>query len=156
MAFTDSGDNAPPSGGAPPDAGPQGGGGPPPGGGPILAALAARRGPQTSAPGMGNQAQGLVKLKMAAEACQEALPDLPVGTPLHTACLNALRQLSRHLQQAPMGTQTTQLQDMLRSNMRNQLMSQIMQSQQGQGGAGGPPGAGGGGPPMPSTPLPGA
>lgn len=104
---------------------------------------------------MGNMADGLNQIKLAAQMIQMALPSIQIGTPLHTSAINALRQLTRHIQnQAPLGPQQTQLQDMLRMNMRNQLMSQIMQRQ---GGSAQPMG---GGPPQqapnPSTPLPGA
>jgi hypothetical protein len=95
-------------------------------------------------------ASGMNKLKLAAQMIQAALQDVPIGTPLHTAAINALRQITRHIQQTgPIGTQQTELQDMLRSTMKNSLMTQIMQRQ--------PPGGGGAGgqPPMPSPPLPG-
>ena len=79
-----------------------GAGGPPPGGepppdeaqamqpagGPVLAALQRQRqGPQPSAPGPGNQAYALNKIKTAIDMIQSALPGLMSGTPAHTAAL---------------------------------------------------------------------
>ena len=125
--------------------GPPGAGGPP---SPVLAALArARGGAQPTAPGMGTQANSLMQVKQAVDMLQTALPGLGVGSEAHTAVLNALRQLSRHIPQgAPTaGTQQTQLQDMMRNTIRNALLQRVMAQQ------------GGGAQPMaPSTPLPGA
>jgi len=160
MAFLDSGTD-PSQGGGPPTPDQSGGGGaaPPPGGGPIINSIQRQRqgAPQTSAPGQGNMADGMNSLKLAAQMIQQALPNIPIGSPLHASAINALRQLTRHIgQMGPMGTQQTALQDALRSNMRNQLMTQIMQ-RQSPSGPGGPMGtAGQPQPPMPSTPLPGA
>jgi hypothetical protein len=90
-----------------------------------------------------------------------ALPGLQAGTPLHTASLNALRQLTRHLAQgAPTaGVQQTQLMDLLRRTIQNALMQRLMSQQQGGGNPNAPAGPSpqfGGQPPMPATPLPGA
>jgi hypothetical protein len=126
-----------------------------------LAALSrSRQGPQVSAPGPGNQADGITQLKSAIDIIQSALPLLGTGTPMHSAALNALRQLTRHVAQggqAAAGTQQTNLQDLLRATVRNALLQRVMAGQQG--GGGGPPGAGGppgGGAPSPATPFPGA
>jgi hypothetical protein len=123
----------------------------------MLAALARNRlGPQVSAPGPGNQADGLTQLKNAVAIIQNALPSLGIGTPMHNAALNALRQLTRHVAQggqAAAGTQQTSLMDLLRQTVRNALLQRVMAGQGGQGGQGGPPQ---GAAPNPSTPLPGA
>lgn len=131
-------------------------GGPPAAGGgaasPVLAALARARGTaQPTAPGMGTQASSLMQVKQAVDMLQTALPGLGAGSEAHTAVLNALRQLSRHIPQgAPTaGVQQTQLQDMLRNTVRNALLQRIM-AQSGGGGGGGQA------PMTPSTPLPGA
>jgi hypothetical protein len=125
-----------------------------------------RMSPPVSAPGPGNMAQGLMQMKTAVDMLQASLPNLATGSQQHKDCLNAISRLAKHLPQgAPTaGTQQTQIQDLLRSTMRNALMQRIM-SQQG-GGQGGPPGGtpdGGGGAqppgdqaPPPATPLPGA
>jgi len=121
-----------------------------------------QRGPQISAPGPGDQAQSMSLLSNAVSMIQQALPGLPSGSPIHTAVLRSLQQLSRHIGQAGQpgaGQQKTQLQDMLRNVMRNALMARISQGQGGGPGAPGGPGGAPGGPPpapMPSTPLPGA
>jgi len=126
----------------------------------MLAALARnRQGPQASAPGPGNQADGITQLKNAIDIIQNALPLLGTGTPMHSAALNALRQLTRHVAQggqAAAGTQQTSLMDLLRQTVRNAMLQKIMSQQQG--GGGGAEGGGGGPPqpPSPSTPLPGA
>jgi hypothetical protein len=118
-------------------------------GSPVLAALARRQqGPQASNPGMGTQAQSLMMIKQALDMLQAALPGLGTGGEIHTAVLNSLRQLSRHIPQGQptAGVQQTQMQDMLRNTLRNALLQRVM-SQQGAGGSGGP---------SPSTPIPGA
>lgn len=145
-------DGAGPPGQSPPD--PSGGAGAPPGGGPVLAALS-RQGaqPPVSAPGMGNMAQGLMRIKTAVDMLQSALPSLPVGGQQHRDVLRAVTTLARHLPQgAPTaGVQSTFLQDLLRMTQRNALMQKL----RGGGGGAGPPGQGQQ-PPVPSTPLPGA
>ncbi|HEX3523955.1 MAG TPA: hypothetical protein VHT52_17945 [Stellaceae bacterium] len=131
-----------------------------PAGGPVLAALQrSRQGPQQSAPGPGNQADALMKIKTAIDLIQQALPGLPSGTPSHTAALRAAQQLSRHIPQgAPTaGVQMTQIMDLLRGVQQNPLLQMLQgvrgvgQGQGGQGGGGQQPQA-----PMPSTPMPGA
>lgn len=124
-----------------------------------MAALAARsRQPQVSAPGPGNAADSLMLLKQAVDLIQQALPGLGAGTEQHTAAIDAIRRLSRHMPQGgPVaGVQQTQLHDQLRSLARNAMLQQIMQNR-GVGAPGGPPGgAPGGAAPMPSPAMPGA
>lgn len=146
---------------------PQGGGGTPPGsppgGGPILAGIAQRqRGPQVSAPGMGDHGQSLTLVKQAHILLKQALPGLMQGSPIEQDVLKIMQRLSRHLPATDpsIGQQQTAAQDMIRNMKKNALLQMIMQQirpQQGQGGAppGGPPGAMAQAP-MPSTPLPGA
>lgn len=145
--------SAGPPGGPPPGAdAAAGGGGPTAGGGPVLAALTAQRqGPQVSAPGPGNQADAMMKVKSALELIQAALPGLGVGTPVHTAALNAMRALGKHLAQGSptAGVQSTMLQDLLRRTMQSSLMQKVT-GQRSQGGREG------GQAPMPSPPLPGS
>ena len=117
---------------------------------------------------MGNMAQGLMMLKTAVDMLQQALPQLASGSQQHKDAVQAIGRLARHLPQgAPTaGAQQTQLQDLLRSTMRNALLQKLMGQRGGQGQGAGPPGTpeGGGGPPgggddqapPPSTPLPGA
>lgn len=142
-------------------------GGAPPGGGPILNALArGMRGPQVSAPGPGDQASSLTMLMQAMGMLQQALPGLQPGSPVHKDVLKAVQSLARHAPQgAPGGgVQQTQLQDLLKSVVKNALLQRIMSQQKPQN-----PSAAGAMPagrsplpaamspaPMPSTPLPGA
>jgi hypothetical protein len=166
MAFTDSADDTqtgmagPDSSGTEPGAvGPPAPGmTPPEQGGPILAALQrSSQGPQVSAPGPGNMADSLSKLKIAIDLMQNALQGLPVGSQPYQDTLRALERLSRHLPQTGMaqgGQQQTVLMDLLRRGKQNPMLQALA----GLMGAGGGQGQGGGGsaPPMPSTPLPGA
>jgi len=129
------------------------------GGGPVLAALARNRsGPQVSAPGMGNIAQGLMQMKSAVDMLAATLNMLPTGGQQYKDVLKALQSLSRHLPQgAPVaGVQQTQLGDLLRNTVRNALMQKLMTQQQGGGQQGGAQPGGMPAPPTPSTPLPGA
>jgi hypothetical protein len=122
-----------------------------PAGGPVLAALQRQRqGPQVSAPGPGNQADALMKIKSAIDLIQQALPSLPAGTPAHTAALRAVQQMSRHIPQgAPTaGVQMTQLRDLMRGVMQNPILQML----QGRGGGGQQQAQA----PMPQTPMPGA
>ena len=120
-------------------------------GGPVVAALMRQRGgPPISAPGPGNQADSMNQLKTAVDMITKALPGLGTGTPIHTAAINALRQLSRHLAQGgpTAGVQQTALMDMLRRTVQGAMLQRVMaQNQQA------PPGSRA---PTPSTPLPGA
>lgn len=146
------GDVGPPAPGMPPQ----------PQGGPILAGLARQAtGPQVSAPGPGNMADSLGKLKIAIDLMQSALAGLPAGGQQHKDVLRSLQTLSRHLPQvgAQQGLQQTHLIDLLRRGQQNPLL-QSLAGLLGGGGGGGGGGPGGGPqgpqPPMPSTPLPGA
>lgn len=157
----------PPDAGGSPDAG---GGSPPPGappgGGPILAMLGRQQmSPPVTAPGPGNQAQGMMLLTQAHGLLTQALPNFPPGTPQWKATHRAIGDLGKHMSQgAPgAGVQQTQLGDMLKNVVKNALLQKIMQSRSGQGGPGspsagpgGPPGPEQGGAPPPSMPLPGA
>lgn len=179
MAFTDSagggaddiGPNVDGTAQGPPSGpGPGAQGGPPGGGGPILASLARRmRGPQTSAPGPGDQASSMTMVMNAIGMLNQAIAGLNPATPIYQDVLKAAQRLSKHVPQSTptSGVQATQLQDLLRNVVRNALLQRIMgqQSQKG-GGQGGPnpdqpagpsplPGAAAQAP-MPSTPLPGA
>ena len=141
--------------------GPPGPSGPPGGGGPMMAALArSRQQAPISAPGPGNQADGHVRVGNAVNILQSALAMFPAGSPMHTAILNAIRQITRqmaHGGQGTVGTQQTMLMDMLRNTVRNGFLQKIMMNQQGGGQGGAAPGGGGTNPaPNPATPLPGA
>jgi hypothetical protein len=128
------------------------------GGGPIMNALQRRQmGPQVSAPGAGNQADSMGKIKMALDMIRDALSGVPPGSPLYNDVVRAMSRLSRHLPQGQptAGVESTQLRDLLRAAMKNAFMGPLGRMMGGAGGQGGAPG-GGAQPPMPSTPLPGA
>lgn len=100
----------------------------------------------------------MTMLMQAVAMIQQALPGLMPGSPMHKDALHAATRLSRHAQQGQptAGIQQTQLQDLLRSLLRNTLLQRIMaqKGQQGQPAPGAP--AMSAAPPMPSTPLPGS
>lgn len=171
MAFIDPGAGSPMDTGPPgsSDTGPAGQGGGPgqdmqqgPIGGPVLAALQRQaQGPQVSAPGPGNMADALGKLKIALDLMQSALQGLPQGGPQYKDVLKSLQALARHMPQvgAQQGLEQTHLMDLLRKGRQNPVLQALAGLiGRGGGGGGGPGGGGGGGPqpPMPSTPLPGA
>jgi hypothetical protein len=157
----------PDPGGPPTPTGPPAGdpnnAGPPGGGGPILAALSQQRNqPQVSAPGPGNQADAMMKVKSALDLLGNALPSLGAGTPIYTATLNAMRQLSKHVAEgAPTaGVQQTMLQDLLRGTIQRALFSRMMGQRAAQGQEQNPNQPAGPSPqmaqaPMPSMALPG-
>lgn len=162
MAFIDPGAGSPMDTGPPGsnDTGPEGQGGQGPGmpptpiGGPVLAALQRQQqGPQVSAPGPGNMADALGKLKIALDLMQSALQGLPQGGPQYKDVLKSLQSLARHMPQvgAQQGLEQTHLMDLLRKGRQNP----VLQALAGLIGGGGR-GPGGPQPPMPSTPLPGA
>lgn len=164
MAFTDSG------GGNPMDTGPPGsndteqgsedgrgrGMTPPQQGGALMAALQRQaRGPQVSAPGPGNAADALGKLKLAIDLMQTALQGFEPESRQHDDISRALDSLSPYLPKdgaAGAGLEQTHLTDLLRKGKQNP----VLQALSGLVGGGGSPGPQGAQPPMPSTPLPGA
>lgn len=52
-------------------------------------------------PGAGQQA--LSQVKLAVEALQKALPNIPMGSDLHTAVLNAVSGVTKHLDDSGIG-----------------------------------------------------
>ena len=167
MAFMDSADDTPEdtaeqgSSDTPPEGqeGSQGRGTPPePRGGPILAALQRQaRGPQASAPGPGNMADSLGKLKIAIDLMQMSLNGFEPGSKQYKDILSALDALTEHLPETgnQSGLEQTHLVDLLRRAKQNpvlQAISGLLSGGRQRGGQGGQ----GPQPPMPSTPLPGA
>lgn len=162
MAFMDSGADTPagkeepdssdtPPGG--PGASPGRGRPPEPRGGPILAALQRQaRGPQASAPGPGNMADSLGKLKIAIDLMQVALNGFDEESAQYKDTFRALTDLSRHLPETgnQSGLEQTHLVDLLRRTKQNPVLQALS------GLLGGGEDAQGPQPPMPSTPLPGA
>ena len=139
------GQEAPPGRGMPPE----------PSGGPILAALQRQaRGPQVSAPGPGNMADSLGKLKIAIDLMQMSLNGFEPQSKQYKDIESALNALNEHLPELgnQSGLEETHLVDLLRRQKQNpvlQAMSRMLGGGRGGGGEGPQP-------PMPSTPLPGA
>jgi hypothetical protein len=131
----------------------------------LAALMRSRGGQQPSAPGQGNQADALTRLKNAVELIESSLGGLDKGSRPYQAAIDSLRRLTRFLPQGAgaMGVQQTDLLNIMRGLMRNAMLQQIIQNR---GGAQAAPGAAdqGAGPagpdeasaPMPSTPLPGS
>jgi len=72
----------------------------PPGGLPASLQPASAQAGQGTAPQakLGNMAAAGDKLKVAMQALQEALPAIPMGSPLHTEVLNTLKRLGSKLE----------------------------------------------------------
>src|SRR5208282_3403414 len=66
---------------------------------------------------MGNQAGALGKVRNALQMLQEALPGLPMGQPIHTDVLAAVKNLSKHMEQHTTGgaTQGPDIQALMQS-----------------------------------------
>jgi len=109
--------------------------------------------PQVSAPGPGNQADGMMNLQMIVSWLSKIAPSLE-GTPAQAEIFRTLERLTRMISKqgggAPLGVQQTQLGDMMRQTQQNALAQQIMGKIAGNQAAQ-PPNA-----PPPSTPFPGA
>lgn len=76
----------------------------------------------------GNAMQAMLKLKQAAQLMQEALPQIPMGTPLHQKVMKITTDLTKELGE-------------IRDNMQQQIQQllQHVQAQKAQqAGAGGP------------------
>jgi len=86
-----------PGGGLPPGMGPQGMTAPPANLGPHTI-------PQTNP---GNIAQAMEKLSGAAQLINEAIPQIPIGTPLHAAILKVATELSKQMGEAKEKAQAT-------------------------------------------------
>jgi hypothetical protein len=75
----------------------------PAGGAPAAPALATAKpnlgGPTAPQGNAGNAMAGLGKIKVALQALQDALPSIPMGSPLHTDVLSVAKTLSKHVDQ---------------------------------------------------------
>lgn len=105
----------------------------------------------------------MMSVKAAVDLITAALPGLGAGSPLYTAALNALRQLSRHLAGgAPAaGAQATMIKDLLNRTSQNAMLQKIMSQRAAAGQATNPDMPAGESPqmaeaPTPSMALPGA
>lgn len=95
----------------------------------------------------GNAQQGMAAVKTGLEALQKALPQLPMGSEIHTAVLKAMTDLGKHVEKAGGGDQAGGVQQLLEM-LRAAKMNPNAQAALPAGGGGAPP-PGGGMPPMP-------
>lgn len=100
-----------------------------------------------SAPGplQGSQVAGMTSLKLGLEALQKALPQLPMGSEVHSAVLKAISDIGKHLAQGGQGSGDQsagiqQLVEMMRNSKQQPDMASMMPG-------GGPPGGDAGGMP---------
>lgn len=109
-----------------------------------------------SAPGplQGSATQGMTALKVALEALQKALPQLPMGSEIHTAVVKSIGELGKHFAdggqgQGDPGANIQTLMEMMRNAKQSPNMAAMMPPGGGGAPPGGPPGgdAGGGMPP---------
>lgn len=105
-------------------------------------------GPATApGPMPGSAHQGMAALKVAMEALQKALPQIPMGSKLHQSVVKAVGDIGKHMEDegggAAGGDQVQQLIEMIRNAKQNPGMAGMMP----------PPGGGmGGAPPAPPAP----
>ncbi len=74
----------------------------------------------------GNAAAALPKVKNAIEMLQQAMTGVPLGTPLHSAILKAISDISKHLDKHD-GNQGLQVQDLVQ--LARQVNTQSPQAQ---------------------------
>ena len=117
-------------------------------------------GQQPSAPGPGNQADGLSQVQMIMEWAQRVLP-LLTGTPAHQEVARIVERLSRLISKSgggvPLGQMQTFIRDLGRQLGQSGLLMRLAgQQDQAPGGAPGAAQAAAGGAPMPTGAFPGA
>ena len=118
------------AGGPPPGAGPAPGGPPPGNLGPVTV-------PQANP---GNIMQAAQKLAAAHKMIMEALPALPLGTPLHESVMKIATDLGKNLTKAGQDAQMT-IQTLMSAmrGVRNDSQMSAVAKMQGQAPPGGPP-----------------
>ena len=82
-------------------------------------------------PNPGNQAAAMSKVKVAVQALQDALPSIPLGTPLHDVVLNSVKALSKHFEkdaESPALSMQSLVQ-MARSSGQNNQMAALSRMQ---------------------------
>ena len=97
-------------------------------------------------PKLGNMAGAADKIKVALQALQEALPAIPMGSPLHTEVLNTIKRLGSKMEtgEAQSAPPLQALLQMLRQAPQQNQMAMLARMAPPGGGAGG------GAPQMPS------
>lgn len=110
-----------PGGGLPP-----GMGAPPPGGMPPgMQAPPANVGPHTiPQANPGNVMQAMQKLQAATKMITEAIPQIPMGTPLHAAILKVATDLTKHLGEAKSSSQE-QIQQLMQAIQQQKQAGQM-------------------------------
>lgn len=136
-----------------PGGGPPGAGGPSPAGAPPPMAAKPNIGPVTPVqPHAGGAAAALNEVRNAVTMLEKALPQIPMGSPLHTEILQTTQKLAKHLTPGE-GNQGLELQSLLqmaRQASQQQPMAALSRLMPPPGGAPAMPGGeGGGAPPMP-------
>lgn len=124
---------------------------PPPGGGAGAPPMPGAGAPSPQMGGSpGNEAAAVMDIKSGLMFLQRALPNLPMGTPLHTDILNAVKTISKHAQQSgePQGPVAQNINSMARQQAANAPQIAAMRAMGG--GASNP----GGAPAVPQPPPP--
>lgn len=98
---------------------------------------------------LGNQKQGMAKLEVGLKALQDALGGLPMGSPIHTAVLEALTKIGKHM---PQGGGAQDPQAMIQQLAM--LAREAKAAPQQQAALAGLMGPGAGAPPMGGGPVP--
>lgn len=121
---------------------PPGGGSAPPGGGLNPALLAhlqpkppasapGNLGPVTTAqPNMGNSVKAMSDVRNAIKMLESALPNIPIGSPLHSEILNSTKALLKHMQpgDSNSGLDLMSLLQMARGASQAQPMQAVMKA----------------------------
>lgn len=108
----------------------------PPGLAPQPANLGGLSAPQGNA---GNAASGMLKVRQAIKMLEDALPAIPMGSPLHDKMLSAVKGLLDAMPDedpSMAGPQQTNLLELLKATQQNAPMAMLARL-----GGGGPPGA---------------
>ena len=124
-----------------------------PGAAPPMPGMGAGTGPAAHpGPHLGTQQQGLTGVKVGLESLQKALPQLPMGSELHTAVLKAIEQISSKLEKAGAPNDPSAVLQQLVEMARAAKVNPNAQAALPQGAPGAPPG---GPPPMMPPMMPG-
>jgi hypothetical protein len=132
-----------------------GGGGPMPGGGAMTPARPNIGPVTTPQPHAGNVAAAMNDVRNALRMLEKSLPQIPLGTPLHTEILKATQTLAKHLQPGD-GNEGLELQSLLqmaRQASQSAPMSALSRIGAPPGAPPAMPGAGAGAEP-PASPAP--
>ena len=94
----------------------------------------------------GNTQAALTKIKTAVEMLQQALPAIPMGTPMHADILDVTKKLAKHLGDDKGGNESNQMQALLSALKQTQqqapqnAMARMFPQQGAPAMAGAPPG----------------